>query len=69
MSIKSPTRTDAYTQCICGGTMSISLVETIPYNLDKMRHVFKCLECPETAFYEFPKKNILAKKRVPSKPK
>ena len=60
MSMKSPTRTDAYTQCICGGRMSIALVEPIPDNPDKMRHTFKCLECSETATFEFLKKGVVA---------
>lgn len=68
MSMKSPTRTDAYTQCICGGRMSIALVETIPDNPDKMRHTFKCLECSETATFEFLKKGVVAEEGGPPKP-
>jgi hypothetical protein len=53
---KTPTRTDAYVQCTCGGTMSIVTVEPIPDKPDKMRHTYKCLDCGAISPFEVMKK-------------
>jgi len=42
-------------------------VEPIPDNPDKMRHTFKCLECSETATFEFLKKGVVAEEGGPPK--
>ncbi len=53
---KTPTRTDAFVQCDCGGTMSIQTVEPIPDKADMMRHSYKCLDCGKDASFEVMKK-------------
>ncbi|MGI8525618.1 MAG: hypothetical protein ACR2K5_05470 [Pseudolabrys sp.] len=53
---KIPSRTDAFVQCDCGGTMSIQTVEPIPEQPDKMRHTYKCLDCGKEAQFEVDKK-------------
>lgn len=53
---KVPTRTDAYVQCTCGGTMGIVSVEPIPAKPDFMRHTYQCQECGKAAKFDVAKK-------------
>ncbi len=55
---KPPTRTDAYTQCGCGGTMSIQLVEPIPDKPMVMRYTYQCLSCGTSERFEIAKKTV-----------
>ncbi len=55
---KQPTRTDVYTQCGCGGTMAIQLVEPIPDKPMVMRHTYQCLECGHVDRFEVAKKSV-----------
>ena len=53
---KTPTRTDAFVQCSCGGTMRIATVAPVPDKPDKMQHGYECLDCGATASFEVDKK-------------
>ena len=58
MPPKIPTRTDAYVQCTCGGTMSIATVEPVPDKPMIMRHTYRCLDCGKDAVFEVAKKKV-----------
>lgn len=58
MPPKTPTRTDAYVQCTCGGTMSITMVEPVPDNAVVMRHTYTCVDCGKVAKFEVAKKGV-----------
>jgi hypothetical protein len=58
MPPRTPTRTDAYVQCNCGGTMSITTVEPVPDNPVVMRHTYQCLDCGEVASFLVAKKDV-----------
>jgi hypothetical protein len=52
---KTPTRTDAYVACTCGGTMGISTVEPVPDEPMIMRHTYVCLDCGKMAEFKVAK--------------
>ena len=54
---KIPTRTDAFVECACGGTMSIAAVLPIPDQPDFMRHIYHCNGCGADATFEVAKKS------------
>lgn len=56
MPPKIPTRTDAFVECACGGTMSIATVAPIPDQSDFMRHVYRCRDCGTLATFDVAKK-------------
>ena len=56
MAPKIPTRTDAFVQCACGGTMTIATVAPIPDNADHMRHMYHCNDCDKDATFDVAKK-------------
>ncbi|HEY1153733.1 MAG TPA: hypothetical protein VGE73_07765 [Pseudolabrys sp.] len=58
MPPKFPTRTDAYVQCGCGGTMAIATVEPIPDKPLVMRHTYRCLDCGREERFEVAKKGV-----------
>jgi hypothetical protein len=53
---KTPTRTDAFVQCACAGTMSIQTVEPVPGSPAVMRHTYRCLDCGAISPFEVEKK-------------
>jgi hypothetical protein len=63
---KTPSRTDAYVQCTCGGTMRITTVEPIPDDDDHMRHNYECLDCGASAPFQVAKK--ATEKKAPPPP-
>lgn len=52
----TPTRTDAYVLCPCGGTAAIATVAPIPDEPDQMRHTYACLECGKETRFDVAKK-------------
>jgi len=62
MPPKTPTRTDAYVACACGGVMGIVTAEPIPDRPDFMRHTYHCADCGKNAMFDVAKKGVAAKK-------
>ena len=58
MARKIPTRTDAFVECVCGGTMSIATVSPIADKPDFMRHTYHCNECGAEATFDVAKKAV-----------
>lgn len=56
MTPKIPTRTDAFVECACGGTMAITTVAPIADKPDFMRHVYRCRDCGVEATFDVAKK-------------
>lgn len=69
MPPKTPTRTDAYVACACGGTMGIVTVEPIPDKADFMRHTYHCRDCGKDATFDVAKKGVAAKTATKTKTK
>lgn len=66
---KTPTRTDAYVACVCGGTMGIVTVEPIPSEPGFMRHSYLCQTCGKTATFDVAKKSAAGKAAAAKKGK
>ena len=54
----TPSRTDAYVRCACGGTMAVTAVAPIPNAPDKMRHSYICVDCGAEANFEVAKEGV-----------
>lgn len=61
MPPKIPTRTDAFVECACGGTMSIATVAPIPDRPGHMRHMYTCADCGADATFDVEKKAAVTK--------
>ena len=52
---KTPIRTDAYIECACSGTMTITQVTPVQEDASKMRHYYECVDCGAKSMFEVDK--------------
>lgn len=54
----TPSRTDAYVRCACGGTMAVTAVAPLLNRPDHMRHSYICVDCGAEMSFDVAKKGV-----------